>query len=102
MKFNKETYLEALGELRKATNAADQAHSMLLDLKCVELGDTQDPALCYRGSYVTIPFLVNRLSATVKALESAHCDECGTLMIHHGEQCGESCGLAEKAQVAHA
>jgi len=82
MKYDSEVYIEAIAELRKAADAADQADAMLRDVRCrgceeVEIG----------RDWVGARIAAIKLEAMAKSLEAATCDDCGALLTEHGAEC---------------
>jgi hypothetical protein len=66
-----DTYREALGQLRIAADALDQAHSMLRDINLHHLGTGS-------GVYfVSIANMANRADKLITNLMEETCEECG-------------------------
>jgi hypothetical protein len=65
---------EALEELRKASDALDQARSMLRDLNLLYLGTGSGPG------FITIGQMAERAGRLVENLIGETCENCGKLL----------------------
>jgi hypothetical protein len=85
MKFDKKLYAEAIKGLKLASEEADQADAILLDLDARCFADVK--LRNYPKLWTSSDNLTRIADDMVHALESAKCDDCGVLMSAHGEDC---------------